>query len=70
MIRSRLYNPVIKAVSYDAETKTLTIEFTRGSVVKHSPVSYETYFALVTSPFPEKIYKHQVIGVIPLITGK
>jgi KTSC domain len=69
MIRSRLYNPVIKAVSYEAETKTLVVELTTGSVVKHSPVPYETYLLLVNSRFPEKVYRHQVMLVIPEITG-
>jgi hypothetical protein len=65
MIRSRLYNPVIKAISYDAETKTLVIEFTRGTTVKHSPVPYAAYLVLVSSRFPERVYRHQVNGVIP-----
>jgi hypothetical protein len=65
MIRSRLYNPVIKAVSYDAERKTLIVEFTNGSIVRHTPVPYETYLSLVNSRFPEKIYRHQIRDAIP-----
>jgi hypothetical protein len=65
MIRSRLYNPVIKAVSYDAETQTLVVEFTAGGVVRHSPVPYGTYLSLVNSRFPKKIYRHQIQGVLP-----
>ena len=68
MIRSRLYNPVIKAVSYEAETRTMVIELVQDRVVRHSPVPYETYLLLVNSRFPEKVYRHQVKGVIPEIT--
>lgn len=65
MIRSRLHNPVIKSASYDAETETMIIEMTTGSVVKYSPAPFGTYDALVTSRFPEKVYRHQVKGIIP-----
>jgi hypothetical protein len=47
----------------------MIVELTGGSTLTHSPVPYETYFALVDSRFPEKVYRHQVTGVIPVITS-
>jgi hypothetical protein len=60
---------VIKTVSYDAEKRTLVIELTQGSIVKYSPAPYEIYLAIVNSRFPEKVYRHQVMDIIPTITG-
>lgn len=70
MIRSRLRNPVIKSAGYDMETETMVLELTNGSVVKYSPAPFATYEALVNSRFPEKVYRHQVKGVIPEIPGR
>ena len=68
MIRDRLHNRIIRAVSYDAETRTMAVELTEGRVVKYSPLPYEVYLALVNSRFPEKVYRHQVMDVVPAVT--
>jgi hypothetical protein len=54
-------------ITYDAGKKTMIVGLTQGSVVKYSPVPYELYLALVNSRFPEKVYRHQVMEVIPII---
>jgi len=70
MIRNRLHNHLIKTVSYDKDTKTMVVELTQGNVVKYSPVPYELYSTLANSRFPEKVYRHRVMNVMPVITGE
>lgn len=58
MIRDRIRSAGIRAISYDSPGLVLVVEFTGGSIAKHSQVSYDIYNAIISSRFPEKIYRH------------
>jgi hypothetical protein len=67
MIRDKVKSPEILAVSYDTATQTLIIELSDKSILRHSPVSYETYDLLVHSRFPEKIYHRYLRNINPSV---
>lgn len=66
MIRDLINLADISAVSYDNTTETLFIEVPGGKKIRHSPVSYATYHTIVSSRFPERVYRHLIAShVLP-----
>jgi hypothetical protein len=58
MIRDRIRSAGIRAISYDSTGLVLSVEFSTGSTTHYSPVSYDVYHTIISSRFPEKIYRH------------
>jgi hypothetical protein len=46
----------IKSVGYDAETRTLEVEFLSGGIYQHTDISPEQHRALIESESPGKFY--------------
>jgi hypothetical protein len=70
MIRDRIVSQDIRAVSYDAASCTLCVEFANKSIARHAPVDYAVYSTLVNSRFPKKIYRQSVMNQIPVVQAK
>jgi hypothetical protein len=58
MIRERVTSATIRALSYDHIASAVIVEFTAGYRSRHAPVPYTVYQTIVSSRFPEKIYRH------------
>jgi hypothetical protein len=56
MERQLVKSSNIKSVGYDAETRTLEVEFQSGGVYQHTDISSEQHKALVDSDSPGKFY--------------
>lgn len=67
MIRERIISSTIRAVSFDQSSSTLVVESKEGTVTRHSPVKYDSYHAIVSSRFPDRIYRHLIVDhIVPV----
>lgn len=60
MDRQPLESTHIRSVGYDAATRELEIEFTKGSVYVYSDIPSEDHQALVTAYSPGAIFRERI----------
>jgi hypothetical protein len=60
MERKRVNSSSIRSVGYDANSQTLEIEFSNGSISQYSQVSPEVYRRLMAAPSMASYFKDQI----------
>ena len=60
MERKRIQSSKIRAVGYDAPTRTLEIEFTDGRVNSYAGVSPEVHRAFMNAPSPNSFFEDRI----------
>lgn len=60
MIRDNLRSATLRAIRYDEASSEIVLESVDGTLLRHAPVPYAIYRAIVSSRFPEKIYRHLI----------
>jgi hypothetical protein len=56
MKRKPISSTQIKSVGYDLETRTLEIEFHRGSIYQYTPITQEAYESMMKAESPGKFF--------------
>jgi len=59
----------VQELGYDLDKETLVVNRTDGVRRSYSPVSYEMYYTISQSSFPERLIKKNIEGNVPE-TGK
>jgi len=60
MERKRINASNIRAVGYDARSRTLEIEFSDGGIYQYSGVSEEVHRRLVSTPSPGSYFRDNI----------
>ncbi len=69
MIHERIVSATIRSIGYDPADLSVIVGFADGRLMRHVPVPYSVYRSIVSSRFPEKIYRHLVAErVLPAAT--
>jgi len=55
----------VRELGYDLEKETLVVNRNDGVRRSYSPVSYETYYAISQSSFPERLIVKNIEGKVP-----